>query len=102
MRLPTPASPGAAARRSLLADLLAGIVIAVCAIVIAAGIGVIGFAALLSAVVLGPWYLAEAIIRLTRRSRRARTRRTRRGVARVRESANPEHGHRTRPGRLPE
>lgn len=69
MRLPTPASPGAAARRSLLADLLAALLIAALAITLAAGIGVVGFAALLAALILLPWYGVEALVRLLRRRR---------------------------------
>ncbi len=69
MRLPTPASPGAAARRSLLADLLAALLITTLAIALAAGIGVVGFLALLAALVLLPWYGVEALVRLLRRRR---------------------------------
>lgn len=80
MRLPTPASPGAAARRSLLADTLAALLIAAVAIALAAGIGVIGFLALLAALILLPWYGIEALVRLLgRRSGRKRRRAERRG-----------------------
>lgn len=67
MRLPTPASPAAAARRSLLFDTVAAIVIAVAAILLAAGIGVVGFVALLAATVLVAWFGIEATLRRTRR-----------------------------------
>ncbi len=69
MKLPTPATPGAAARRSLLADVIAALVIAALAIALAAGIGVVGFLALLTALLLLPWYLVEAVVRLVRRRR---------------------------------
>ena len=67
MKLPTPSSPGAAARRSLLADLLLALLIAGIAIALAAGIGVVGFIALLAALILLPWYGVEAALRLRRR-----------------------------------
>ena len=74
MRLPTPASPGAAARRSLLADLLAALLLTAVVIVLAAGIGVVGFIALLAALILVPWYGIEALVRLVghRRDRKRR------------------------------
>lgn len=71
MRLPKPASPGAAARRSLLADLLAALLLAAIAIAIAAGIGVVGFVALICALLLLLWYLVERVVRLRRRRRSA-------------------------------
>lgn len=70
MKLPKNISPAAAARRSLLGDVLLGLLIGVLAIVIAAGIGVVGFFALLCAVILLPWYLLEGRVRATRRRRR--------------------------------
>jgi hypothetical protein len=54
----------------LLCDALLGIAIGICAIVIAAGIGVVGFFALLCLLVLAPWYLLEGGIRGARRRRR--------------------------------
>ena len=70
MRLPRHVSPAAARRRSLLADALLGIAIGVCAMVVAAGIGVVGFFALLCVVVLLPWYLLEGGLRGAHRRRR--------------------------------
>ena len=70
MRLPKNISPAAAARRSLLLDVLLGLMIAIFAIIVAAGIGVVGFFALLCAAVLAPWYLLEGRIRSARRHRR--------------------------------
>jgi hypothetical protein len=52
VRLPREITPGAAARRSLLADFLIALVLALVAIQLAAGIGVVGFAALLVLLVL--------------------------------------------------
>lgn len=70
MRPPRNVSPAAARRRSLLFDALLGIAIGVCALVVAAGVGVVGFFALLCALVLVPWYLLEGGIRGARRRRR--------------------------------
>jgi hypothetical protein len=58
--LPRDVTPGAAARRSLLADFLVAILLAVVAILLAAGIGIVGFAALLALLVLLLWIGAEA------------------------------------------
>jgi hypothetical protein len=70
VRLPRNVSPAAARRRSLLVDTLLGIAIGILAIVVAAGIGVVGFFALLCVAVLIPWYLVEGGLRGTRRRRR--------------------------------
>ncbi len=67
MRLPRNVSPAAAERRSLLFDSLLGVLIGICAIVVAAGIGVVGFFALLCAIVVVPWYLVEGALRSRRR-----------------------------------
>ena len=72
MRLPRKVSPAAAARRALLFDVVLGVLIGVSAIVVAAGIGVVGFFAFLCALVVVPWYLVEGSVRA------ARPRRTRR------------------------
>ena len=63
VRLPRNVSPAAARRRSLLVDALLGVAIGICAIVVAAGIGVVGFFALLCALVIVPWYLLEGGLR---------------------------------------
>lgn len=63
MRLPRDISPAAAARRSLLADFLAALVLALLAITLAAGIGVVGFAAILILLVLLLWLGIEATLR---------------------------------------
>lgn len=67
MKLPRNVSPAAARRRSLLVDAALGILLGVVAIVAAAGIGVVGFFALLCALVLVPWYLVEGGLRRGRR-----------------------------------
>jgi uncharacterized membrane protein len=61
--LPRDISPGTAARRSLLADLLVAIVLALLTFQLAAGIGVVGFLALLTVLVLVLWIAIEAAIR---------------------------------------
>jgi hypothetical protein len=63
VKLPRDVSPAAAERRSLLLDGLIGIA----AIVVAAGIGVVGFFALTCALVVVPWYLVEGALRARRR-----------------------------------
>jgi hypothetical protein len=70
VRPPRHVSPSAARRRSLLVDGVLGILIGVCAIVIAAGIGVVGFFALICVLVIVPWYLLEGGIRGARDRRR--------------------------------
>jgi cobalamin synthase len=68
--VPRNVSPAAAARRSLLIDVLLGLLIGGFAIVLAAGIGVVGFFGLLCALVLLPWYLLEGGLRSVGRRRR--------------------------------
>lgn len=70
MRMPRNVSPAVAERRSLLLDVLLGILIGIFAVVIVAGIGVVGFFALLCALVLVPWYLLESGPRSGHRGRR--------------------------------
>ena len=70
MRLPRNISPAAAERRSLLFDVVLGVLIGICAIVVAAGIGVVGFFALLCVLAVVPWYLLDR--RSDRRRRRDR------------------------------
>jgi len=60
VRLPRNVSPAAARRRSLL----------VVAISVAAGIGVVGFVALICALIVVSWYLIEGSIRMARRKSR--------------------------------
>ncbi|OJU86194.1 MAG: hypothetical protein BGO11_12900 [Solirubrobacterales bacterium 70-9] len=68
--LPRHVSPAAARRRSLLFDGLIGVALGICAIVLAAGVGVVAFFALICALVLLPWYLLEGGVREARRRRR--------------------------------
>jgi hypothetical protein len=70
VRLPRNVSPAAAARRSLLIDVCLGILVGIFVVIVAAGIGVAGFIALLAALVLALWYLVETAIRAARRRRR--------------------------------
>jgi cobalamin synthase len=69
VKLPRHVSPAAAERRSLLLDGLLGVLIGLAAIVVAAGIGVVGFFALICALVVVPWYLVEGGLRARRRRR---------------------------------
>lgn len=61
--LPRDISPGTAARRALLADLLVALALALLAFQLVAGIGVVGFLALLTFLALTLWIAAEAAIR---------------------------------------
>jgi hypothetical protein len=61
--LPRDISPGTAARRSLLADSLAALALALLTFQLAAGVGVVGFIALLTTVVLVLWIGIEAFVR---------------------------------------
>jgi hypothetical protein len=70
--LPRDISPGTAARRSLLADLLAAIAIALLAFQLAAGVGVVGFLALLTILGLALWIAVEAAIREGARRKKVR------------------------------
>ncbi len=69
MRLPREISPGAAARRALLADVLIAIGITLLAILLTAGIGIVAFVALPTLLVLLAWIATEAAIRGVRRRR---------------------------------
>jgi hypothetical protein len=77
--LPRDITAGRAARRAFLADLLIAIILAVVALSIAAGIGVVGFVSLLTFLVILLWTVVEAIIRSVRH--RFRKRRLRPAVA---------------------
>jgi hypothetical protein len=70
VRLPRDISDAARARRSLLFDLLCGLCLAVAALALAAGIGVVGFFAALIALALLLWIGLEAATRRALRSRR--------------------------------
>ncbi|HEY2334086.1 MAG TPA: hypothetical protein VGH58_03640 [Solirubrobacterales bacterium] len=77
MSLPRDISPGTAARRSLLADLLVALALALLAFQLAAGIGVVGFLALLTILVLVLWIAIEATIRRVARRKSKRAGRSR-------------------------
>ena len=72
MRLPSDIRPGAAARRSLLADLVVAILLAVVAVIVAAGIGVVGFASLLVLLAIVAWIGVESALRSVVRRHRSR------------------------------
>jgi hypothetical protein len=67
--LPRDISHCARSRRAFFADLLVAIAFAMAAILLAAGIGVVGFFALLVLLALGVWIGIEATIRSLRRRR---------------------------------
>jgi hypothetical protein len=69
VRLPREISPGAASRRAFFADLLAALALAIVAIALAAGIGVVGLLALLVLLALSAWVGVEAVVRSLRRRR---------------------------------
>jgi hypothetical protein len=83
---PRRISPAAAARRSLLVDLLVAIVLAALAFQLAAGVGVVGVFALLTLLVLTVWIAIEATMQSASR-RRGTTRRAAR-----RQAARRTHG----------
>jgi hypothetical protein len=70
--LPRDISPAARARRSLLADLLAGLLVAVFLIVLSAGIGIVGFVGLVTLLLLASWFGIELLVQLARRRRSRR------------------------------
>jgi membrane protein implicated in regulation of membrane protease activity len=73
VRLPREITPGAATRRALLADLAIAIGIALLALLLAAGVGVVAFLALPVLLLLLAWIAIEAMVGgVRRRSRRAR------------------------------
>ncbi|MBS1844910.1 MAG: hypothetical protein JST53_10880 [Actinobacteria bacterium] len=67
MRLPRNVSPAAARRRQWLIDIALGVFLAIVVIIAAAGIGVVGFFALLAALGLAAWYLLDALLSARRR-----------------------------------
>jgi hypothetical protein len=68
--LPRDISEGAAERRSLLADLLAAIAIALLVIALTAGLGVVAIIAIPTLLVLAAWIGVEAVLRRLRGSDR--------------------------------
>ena len=86
VRLPRDVSPGARARRALLADFLVASLLAAVAILLAAGIGVVGFVALLVLLLLLLWIGVEASLRRWVRRGKARERPSRNAGARRRRT----------------
>ncbi len=68
--LPKNVSPAAARRRVLLLDAVLGVLIGIVVLILAAGVGVVGFLALLCALVLLASYLVELALRVAGRRRR--------------------------------
>ena len=67
MKIPRNVSPAAEARRSWLIDVVIGIFLGIFAIILAAGVGVVAFFALLVAILIVAWYVVEGVLRLRRR-----------------------------------
>jgi hypothetical protein len=72
VRLPKDITPGAAARRRLLADLLGAIALCGAALIFCAGLGIVGVIAVLTLLLLSPWFAIEAIARRLHRRRGAK------------------------------
>ena len=73
MRPPRQISPAARARRALLFDVLAAAALTIVALLVSAGIGIVGFAGLLVATLLIAWAaLEKAGLALFRRLKRRR------------------------------
>jgi hypothetical protein len=73
VRLPREISPGAAARRSLLVDLLAAILLAVVGLIVAAGIGIVAVVSVLVLLPIVAWIGVESAVRSVLGRRRSRT-----------------------------
>ena len=69
MRLPRDIPAGAASRRAFLADTLVAALLTLVAILLAAGIGVVGFAALAVLLILSAWIAIETLVRSISRRR---------------------------------
>jgi hypothetical protein len=72
VRLPSEITPGAAARRAFLADVLIALALTALALVLAAGIGIVGFGALLVLLSLLLWFAVEAVVVRVNRRRGSR------------------------------
>jgi phosphatidylinositol-3-phosphatase len=59
VRVPRRISPAARARRALLADVLAGLALTLVVVLVSAGVGIVGFAGLLVALLLVAWIAIE-------------------------------------------
>jgi hypothetical protein len=69
VRLPRDITPGQAARRALLADFAIALLLTLAAVALAAGIGVVGFFALLVFLVTVAWAAVERTVRTVLRVR---------------------------------
>jgi hypothetical protein len=69
--LPRNITPGARVRRDFLVDALVAALLALVAILVSAGIGVVGFGAVVIFLVLVVWVAVEYLLRLIPRRRRA-------------------------------
>ena len=69
MRLPREISPGTAARRSLLADVIVAILLAVIGLIVAAGIGIVAVVSLVVLLAIVVWIGVESAVRGIRRRR---------------------------------
>jgi Flp pilus assembly protein TadB len=72
VRLPREITPGAAARRSLLVDLVAAVLLAVIALIVAAGIVIVGVVSLVVLLAIVVWIGVESAVRAVLRRRRSR------------------------------
>ncbi len=95
VKLPRDITPGARARRALLVDALAAALLALAAILVSAGIGVVGFGALAIILVLVAWIAVEFLLRLILRRRRAAAES---GSRRVKSNDEPDRRMPRRPG----
>jgi len=73
VRLPREISPGAAARRSLLVDLIAAVLLAAIGLIVAAGIGIVAVVSLVVLLAIFVWIGVESVVRGILRRRRSRT-----------------------------
>jgi type VI protein secretion system component VasK len=64
---PRRISPKAAARRSLLVDVLCAIALTLAALTFSAGLGIVGVIAVLTLIAIGLWFAIEALVRAIRR-----------------------------------
>jgi hypothetical protein len=60
-------SPGAAARRALIIDALCAIALALAALSLCAGLGIVGVIAVLTLIAIGLWFATEALFRALKR-----------------------------------
>jgi uncharacterized membrane protein YdbT with pleckstrin-like domain len=63
VKLPENISPAAARRRALLADLTVAVLLAIAAIIAAAGLGIVAIAAVITLLTLLAWRGGEALLR---------------------------------------